>query len=267
MNDKDFENLLDKSIAALKQNTQNITASDEVNEKTLKLLAAADRRPNILFNDFLKSKNFKTFAAASILLIAMMGFHAIVSNFDATTLAWSEVKNNFEQIDFLHYYHFEIKNNGSQKYSEGWYINGKIYGKDDTQNLVTVDDGVTRITYDYDGNTVKTEKTGIENPASFKESFSIFGKITKGLLRYNDDEILNQIPSYAGKDFLIYRFDAPKNMNEWIESVNITVGKNSKLPVQMKIYQKKSNDDYRLYIFDYEQIEIPEYLKKVARIN
>lgn len=267
MNDNEFENLLDKSIAALKQNTHSITASDEVNEKTLKLIAVTSKRPNIFFNDLLKSKNFKTFAAASVLLIAMMGFYAIISNFDSTTLAWSKVKNNFEQIEFLHYYCFEIKNSSSQKHTEGWYINGKIYEKDDTQNLLTVDDGVARITYNYDGNTVKTENTGIENPAVFKESFSIFEKITKGLLRYNDDEILNQIPFFVGKDFLIYRFNAPKNMNGWIESVNITVGKNSKLPVQMKIYQKESPDDYWFYIFDYEQIDIPEYLKKIAPIN
>jgi hypothetical protein len=63
----------------------------------------------------------------------------------------------------------------------------------------------------------------------------------------------------VGDDFLIYEVDPPGDWNgsEWLENISVTVGKNSLLPIQMKVYEKDS-DDYDLVMFDYEAAEKPQ---------
>ncbi len=75
-----------------------------------------------------------------------------------------------------------------------------------------------------------------------------------GFLSDKDRQFNEQIPTNVGDDFLIYTFDPPPG-SKWLESTSITVGRNSLLPVQMKIHIQDGG--YDLFIFDYEAPEKP----------
>jgi hypothetical protein len=80
------------------------------------------------------------------------------------------------------------------------------------------------------------------------------------LLSPGNKQFGQQVPVSVGDDFLIYKFGPPKEDADWIDSMSVTVGKNSLLPVQIKTYHKKSEcteKDYELVVFDYEEPEKP----------
>jgi len=83
----------------------------------------------------------------------------------------------------------------------------------------------------------------------------------------DNEQFTQQMPASVGDDFLIYRFDPPEKDRKWIDSISITVGRNSLLPIQLKTYHKYDyetgegiddiEDGYTLLVFDYEAPEKP----------
>ena len=94
-----------------------------------------------------------------------------------------------------------------------------------------------------------------------------FSWISKGLLAGDNEQFTQQMPTSVGDDFLVYRFDPPEKDRKWIDSISITVGRNSLLPIQLKTYHKYDyatgegiddiEDGYTLLVFDYEVPEKP----------
>jgi hypothetical protein len=117
---------------------------------------------------------------------------------------------------------------------------------------VTVVDSQTQQSFDEQG-----RRTG-KKPSLFAEGKTFFELFSGGLLSDENEQLGGQMPTHVGDDFLIYEVDAPPDWNgsEWIENISVTVGKNSLLPVQMKVYEKDS-DDYDLVMFDYEAAKKP----------
>ena len=56
--------------------------------------------------------------------------------------------------------------------------------------------------------------------------------------------------SHCFYDFIVYRFSPSEFAGQWCNEISVTVGRNSLLPVQLKIVLEPGN--YDLYIFDYE---------------
>jgi hypothetical protein len=82
--------------------------------------------------------------------------------------------------------------------------------------------------------------------------------------------LLDPITSFArytpiniSDDFLVYELAPSGNENDTVQSICITVGKISLLPIQMKVYF--IDGDYDLLVFDYEAPEkLPEYFVQPA---
>jgi len=117
------------------------------------------------------------------------------------------------------------------------------------EGSMTYDDGQTSQSFDEHG------RQTIKRPSLFAEGQTFLEWCSGGLLSDKNEQFSQQTPTNVGDDFLIYKFDPPPDESEWLESIFITVGRNSLLPVQMKVYAKGS--DYDLMMFDYEAPERP----------
>jgi hypothetical protein len=117
---------------------------------------------------------------------------------------------------------------------------------------MSYDDGQTRLSFDDEGRRVGKE------PSFFSEGKTFLELFTAGLLSDKNGQLSRQMPIKVGDDFLIYEVDPPPDWegSDWIVNISVTVGKNSLLPIQMKVYEKDS-DDYDLVMFDYEACEKP----------
>ena len=209
----------------------------------------------------MKSKITKLAAAAVIIVAVILGLN-ITGGPDMASVAWANVTTNAKQVDYVHFYELKFRKNRINNSLEGWLANGKVLAKKD-DGTTFYDDGKTETVIDRHGEQIRKGPSDLGNIKGLK----FFEKITQGLMQYENEDILKQVPSHVGDDFLIYRFGPPERMKEWVESVSITVGRNSLLPVQMKIYRKDQLDAYDLYIFDYEASEKPTEFFDVQSIG
>jgi len=195
---------------------------------------------------------FTRFAAAAMIIIAVICGLNFIGGPDMAKVAWANVTKCVDQVDFVHFYELKFRKNRINNSLEGWLANGKVLAKKD-DGTTFYDDGKTETVIDRHGEQIRKGPSDLGNIKGLK----FFEKITQGLMQYENEDMLKQVPSHVGDDFLVYRFDPPERMKEWVESVAITVGRNSLLPVQMKIRRKDQADAYDLYIFDYESPERP----------
>ncbi len=187
-------------------------------------------------------------AAAAIVIAALV----IISLFwggsiDGTSVAWGDVSRRAGQVDHVHVYWFKSRGDDLRRDFEGWYAYGKLVIR--KSGDIVYDDGHTQQTFDKDGRRVA------KGPSHFAEGQTVFDVFTAGLLSDKNEQLSQQIPASAGDDFLMYEFDLPADHpeSEYLERICITVGRNSLLPIQMKVYDK--DGDYDLAIFDYEAPE------------
>lgn len=200
----------------------------------------------------MKSKITKVAAAAAVIVIALFWLLDLISGPNMAGVAWAKVTARVDQIDFVHFYELKFRENRVNSSLEGWFSDERLVAKKHNGTMF-FDDGVTETVFDQYGQQIRKGPSELGNIKGMK----FFEKITQGLMQYENEDLLRQVPSHVGHDFLIYRFNPPERMEKWVESVSITVGINSLLPVQMKIRRKDQENAYDLYIFDYEEREKP----------
>jgi hypothetical protein len=210
--------------------------------------ASAATQPTIR-RTLMKSPITKLSAAALVIIAASISFNHFVGS--STNVALAEVSSRFAQVDYVHVYWLKSREDDFFRQFEGWYAHGKLVRRGDKGGM-TYDDSQTQQSFDEQG-----RLTGKE-PSLFAEGKSFFELFSGGLLSDENKQLERQMPTRVGDDFLIYELDAPPDWNgsEWIETISVTVGKNSLLPIQMKVYEKDS-DDYDLVMFDYEAAKKP----------
>jgi hypothetical protein len=191
-------------------------------------------------------------AAAAVIIVAVILRLNITRGPDMASVAWANVATNAKQVDFVHFYELKFRKNRINNSLEGWFAKGKVLAKKD-DGTTFYDDGKTETVIDKHGEQIRKGPSDLGNI----KGLTFFEKITQGLMQYENEDMLKQVPSHVGDDFLIYRFDPPERIKEWVEDVAITVGRNSLLPIQMKIRRKDQADAYDLYILDYEAPERP----------
>jgi hypothetical protein len=197
----------------------------------------------------MKSRMTKLAAAAAVIIIAVLaGIHYFGGSTDLANIAWGEVIRRTAQVDNVHVYWLKSRGDVLFRQFEAWYAHGKLVMRGDKGGM-SYDDARTRQSFDEQGRRTTKE------PSFFAEGRTLFELFTAGLLSEKNEQFNEQTPINVGDDFLIYQFDPSGDDSEWIESIFITVGKNSLLPVQVKVYHK--DGDYDLVMFDYEAPEKP----------
>ena len=191
------------------------------------------------------------FAAAAVIIIAVLFGLKFTGGPDMGNTAWGNVINRAAQVDYMHVYWLKSRGDTLFRQFEAWYAHGKLVMRGDKGGM-TYDDGQTKQTFDEQGMRVGKE------PSFFAEGKTFLELFTADLLSDKNEQLSRQTPTSVGDDFLIYEVDPPPywNHSDDLESIVITVGKNSLLPVQMKVFEKDS-DDYDLVMFDYEASEKP----------
>ena len=204
-------------------------------------------RPLKIGRTIMKSRMCKLSAAAMIIIAVLFGLK-FIGGPDVANIAWAEVTNRFAQIDYVHIY-IIVKSRGDDFFGHGeaWHAHGKtiVHGNDGS---VTYDDG--RMVQYFDKRGMLT----VRRPSLFADGQSFLEYLSGGFLSDENWQLKEQTPTRVCEDFLIYTFDPPPGSN-WLDTTSITVGRNSLLPIQMKIYVE--DEDYDLFIFDYEAPEKP----------
>lgn len=190
-------------------------------------------------------------AAAAVIIVAVLFGLKFTGGPDVANVAWGEVIRQTAQVDYVHVYWLKSRGDDFFRQFEAWYAHGKLVRRGDKGGM-TYDDGQTQQSFDEQGRRVG------KKPSLFAEGKTFFELFSAGLLSDKNEQLSRQMPTNVGDDFLIYEVDPPPDWDgsEWLENISVTVGKNSLLPVQMKIFEKDS-DDYDLVMFDYEASEKP----------
>ncbi len=203
----------------------------------------------------MKKPIIKLAAAAVIIIAVLIGVHHFGSSIDPASVAWGNVLKRISQVDYVHFHKINCSNKGVRGVFEGWSSGGKIVYREHDGRM-TYDDG--QIVQGFD-----IHKTPLgKHPSPSTIGQSLFETLSRGYLSTDNKQFIEQVPANVGYDFLIYTFDTPQEDSDWLEGVSVTVGKNSLLPVQIKIYYKWSDGEggieeqgYWLIIFDYEATE------------
>ena len=197
----------------------------------------------------MKSRITKLAAAAAIIIVVLLGVN-FVGGPDLAKLALGEVTSHFAEVDYVHVYWLKSRGDVLFRQFEAWYAHGKLVMRGDKGGM-SYDDDRTRQSFDEQG------RRTVKEPSFFAKGRTFVEVFTAGLLSDKNEQLSRQMPTNVGDDFLIYEFDPPPDMDDskWLESIVITVGKNSLLPVQMKIYDKEG--DYDFVMFDYEAPKKP----------
>jgi len=240
------------------------TTSAEMDERVLKdILKAlgesqrtksAASEPNI-WRIIMRSRISKFVAAAVIIIAVIVSVNHFGGSIDGTSVAWGDVVSHAVKVDYVHFlFTTEPKYHRTVRPYEGWYSNGKVV-KRSWQGDMVYDDG--NIYQRFDRNNTRTGK-GL----SEMKGQTFFSWISQGLLEEDNEQFRQQVPTCVGDDFLIYKFDPPEEISSWINSISITVGRNSLLPIQIKTYHKYNyetgegiddiKDGCTMLIFDYD---------------
>ena len=190
-------------------------------------------------------------AAAAVIIIAVLLGVKFAGGPDVANVAWGEVTSRVAQVDYVHVYWLKSRGDTLFRQFEAWYAHGKLVRRGDKGGM-TYDDGQTQQSFDEQGRRIG------KKPSLFAEGKTFFELFSADLLSDKNEQLSQLTPINVGDDFLIYEVDPPPDWDgsEWLENISVTVGKNSLLPVQMKIFEKDS-DDYDLVMFDYEAPEKP----------
>jgi hypothetical protein len=219
---------------------------------------SAEMQPN-LWRTIMKSRMTKL-AAAAVIVVAILFGLKLMGGPDMAKTAWADVTSRAAQVDYVHFLGTpEPRYHRTVRPYEGWYSHGKVVTRSWLGN-VTYDDGQTRQAFDRH-NIGRSKR-----PSAIKDQ-GFFSWISKGLLAEDNEQFTQQVPARVSDDFLVYRFDPPEKDRNWIDSIYITVGRNSLLPIQFKTSHKYDHetgegiddikDGYTLLIFDYEAPEKP----------
>ena len=247
MDNENIEEILNK-LGAEDVPAEVCKIAEDASEKFSKTLTQS--RQHILWENIMKTRITKLAAAAVIVIAVLVGINQLGGSVDGASVAWGDVTHRVARVDYVHLYYLKSRGNDFIRHFEAWYANGKLVIRGNKGYMV-YDDGQMEQGFDEHGR--RTTK-GL---SKFAKGQTFLEIISGGLLSDKNEQLAQQIPANVGDDFLIYDLAPPAEEpdSEWIESISITVGKNSLLPVQMKVYHKDS--DYDLIMFDYEAPEKP----------
>jgi len=243
-----IKNLFKKSTVTVdsKFDEKTLTAALSTLEKSRKTESAGlQTNP---WRIIMKSRITKMAAAAVIIIAAITGINQFGGSIDGASVAWADVAKHIAQADYVHIYYFKSRDNVLKSDFEAWYDRGSMVMRGKKGDLI-YDDGQIEQGFDEHGRRIT------KGPSKFYKGLTFFEFFTMSLLSEKNEQFNQQIPANVGDDFLIYEFDSPVDESDYVESVFITVGKNSLLPIQMKAYFK--DGDYDLVMFDYEAAEKP----------
>jgi len=255
-NDKWLDDALAETIGSEKSRTDFETWKQKHPEAVEMLTSRIDKgasaspSPLSIRKIIMKSPITKLAEAAVVIIAVVISFNQFVS--PTTNVAFAEVTSRFAQVDYVHVYWLKSRGDALFRQFEAWYAHGKLVMRGDKGGM-TYDDGQTQQTFDEQGRRIG------KKPSLFAEGKTFFELFSAGLLSDKNEQLSQQMPTNVGDDFLIYEVDPPPHWDgsEWLEKISVTVGKNSLLPVQMKVFEKDS-DDYDLVMFDYEAAEKPQ---------
>jgi len=241
------DDILNKAIDALKSRPTSELPDDALKQAAFRLKAAQNRHSLLSV--------FKPSLAAAVVLIAASALiYFFVMNFNAGSVAWADVQNCIGRITFAHCY------NTRSSDTEAWYIDGVLYLME--KDEISKDDGKTKYVYNSAGEQMSYSPSNLGEILG--QNTSPFVLLTQGVFEYDSNDVNSKTPVYIGEDLLVYKFDAPKSMKNWAKGVVITAGRQSKLPVYIKIIPIDSNRSADIFIFDYEKQELPEVITKIS---
>ncbi|UCF15016.1 MAG: hypothetical protein JSW59_16530 [Phycisphaerales bacterium] len=252
-----IEQLVDKFCAMNKSRT---TISSEMDERTLNdTLSEYDKSMKSLptLAGTHVGRGRKLAAAALIIIAVTLGLYLLIG-LNSADVVWGEVVTHIDDVDYVHMYYFKSRGKDFFRQFEGWHAHGKT--------LQRVHNGDTF--YDDGQKWQRFNAVGIlvaRTPSVFPDGRTFLERMSGGLLSDNNEQFNEQIPARVGDDFLIYRFDPRPSESDWMESIVITVGRNSLLPIQAKFCSK--DGDYDLLIFDYEAPEKPTEFFELPEIG
>ena len=205
-------------------------------------------QPFDIWRIIMRSRIAKLAAAAAIIIATFIGINHFSGSIEPANVAWGDVVRQTARVDCVHVYYFKSRGNDLGRHFEAWYANGKMVLCGNKGDM-TYDNGQTSLGFDENARLI------VKKPSMFAEGKTFLELFTGGLLSDKNEQLNTQMPTEVGDDFLIYEFDAPPDDSDFIEGIFITVGKNSLLPIQVKVYDKDS--DYDLIMFDYEAPQKP----------
>jgi len=236
----------------------SVTTSDEMDKKVLndalsvyektKTEKKAEHQP-IVWRMIMNKSISKIAAVAIIIMAVIIGLNGI-GNPDMANAAWADVIKQINNVDYAHVYWLKSRGTDLKRHFEAWYDRPNMVIRGNKGEM-TFDDGQTEQGFNENGKRIT------KGPSKFVQGQTFIEIFTAGLLSDKNEQFNQKIPVNVGDDFLIYEFAPPCDESEWgddsewIKKIVITVGYNSLLPIQMKIYEKES-DDYDLVMFDYE---------------
>ncbi len=210
-------------------------------------IKSVSAEPNI-WRMIVRSRLTKLAAAAVIVLGLYFGLNSLGGP-DMAGVVWGDVVTYIDDVDYVHMYIIKSRGNDFFGHAEAWHAHGKTVIRG-PEGGVTYDDGWISHGFDWRG------MLTVRKPSILADGQSFLAFFGGGFLSDKDRQFNEQIPTSVGDDFLIYTFDPPPG-SKWFEStsITITVGRNSLLPIQMKIHIQDAG--YDLFIFDYEAPEKP----------
>jgi len=179
-----------------------------------------------LWGTIMKSSITKLAAAAMIIIAVMLGIHYFCGSIDGVTVAWATITKRIGQINYAHFYQLESDKDGFRAACEGWFAHGKVLSCGDS-GYIYYDDGEILQGFDLHKTRTVVHRSELAGGRTFFEA------VSRGLLSPGNKQFGQQVPVSVGDDFLIYKFGPPKEDADWIDSMSVTVGKNSFLPVQI----------------------------------
>ena len=243
-----------KKLFAKSDVTVNSKVDDRIVSNALTALEKSEKTKSVsaepnMWRMIVRSRLTKLAAAAVVIIAVVISFNQFVG--PTTNVALAEVTSRFAQVDYVHVYWLKSRGDALFRQFEAWYAHGKLVMRGDKGGM-SYDDGRTRQSFDEQG------RRTVKEPSFFAEGQTFVELFSAGLLSDENEQLSQQTPTNVGDDFLIYEVDPPPEWDgsEWLENISVTVGKNSLLPVQMKVYEKDS-EDYDLVMFDYEASEKP----------
>jgi len=245
-------------------------ASEALKERLLNQIPAETERGHDLFRAAAASRyrasRFWRYGIAAVFILGFSAGLSVFGIFDGGSAAWADVTSQLQEIEYVHFYRLEFRNGRVDNGQDGWYANGKV-GMMYHDGFTALDDGAARKVYNGLDEVVRSKESWLGDIRGIAKQGGLFEMLTQGVLEYESEEINSQKPVHVGKDFAVYRFGPPNRNSQWIEEVTITVGRNSLLPVQMKIDLTEFEDAYDMYIFDYENRDMPAKLAKLLGVT
>ena len=247
---KDIHKLLANVALAINADADN-EVLDKILEASRKSSASAAHHRNVR-RILTEPRSWRLAAAAVIIVAALLAINRFGGSIDGASVAWAEVIQRIENVDYVHFYDIETKKGGFTAIREGWYAHGKARSRRYSEDQ-WFDNGETWSMIDEHNNV-----TAIGESILAKHD-NIFEAVTGGMLSFNINQFRNKTPISVGSDFLIYEFDPSGEKADWIKKISVTVGRNSLMPIQIKTYFKHEKWYInRLLVFDYEAQEKPE---------